>query len=382
MEVTMNCIAWRTIALGLAKRALASRNAAWLSLSLVSVSPTLAQEPRVADPHRFRIDLYADFAGLPDNPRANYLLLSNGENGFQKGLYVSGGFDRAISKVLLVSGPSQVNIVKGFPLNTDDLVFARGPYGNGMLISTVQGIDRLFPDGTSTRFASVGTPPFGPIGLDYFQGTLLAADGTGGHLVRVHPNGSSEVFATIPLPIVDPAEIFVMAKAVMTLSNSLAGPFGGPVLASNFDISVGASFVPTFLDAIFVVSADGQTVTPIATGLQGVHGLTEGPGGAFGSNVFVSQFGTAATHSGQVSILRPDGSITPFVIGIDATDVVFDTENILGGGMFIGDFNASPTGGLPGKIYRVTQIVPEPNSLSLCALGALGLAGYAQRRRR
>src|SRR5437016_5140703 len=65
-----------------------------LAAYIVSVGLAFA-DPILIDPVHFRIELYADFSLLAGNPRADGLLFSNGENGFQKGLYVAGGFDRA-----------------------------------------------------------------------------------------------------------------------------------------------------------------------------------------------------------------------------------------------------------------------------------------------
>jgi hypothetical protein len=41
--------------------------------------------------------------------------------------------------------------------------------------------------------------------------------------------------------------------------------------------------------------------------------------------------------------------------GLDAVAVAFDTENILGGGMFVSDIN---DGGGAGKIWRITAVIP------------------------
>jgi hypothetical protein len=348
--------------------------------------------PMVVDPTRFRIELYADFGILPNNPRAFQLLLSNGENGFQRGLYVSSDFDtvsagqsnsaRLTSPILRVDGPNQVSIVRDGFSSTQGLLFAQGAYGAGMLVSVPipdLEIQRLLPDGTVTTFASLGTAPFGPSDMTYFQGSLLVSDAVGGRLLLVAPDGTSSVFALIPLSI-PPPDFVSLAEGVLTLSSSAAAEFGGPLLATSLTTPLVAPVFSPFQDSIYVVSADGLTVTPIATGLDAPLSLTEGPGGDFGLNVFVSRFGNQL-DSGQVSILNPDGSITPFVVGLNATDVVFDTQGILGGGMFIAAKPATPGAELPGQIWRVT-VIPEPSTFLLLGSGTLYLLGYTWRRRR
>jgi hypothetical protein len=289
---------------------------------------------------------------------------------------VAGGFDRVDTPIVRVNGPNQAAFFKdGLPTNVG-LLFAQGAYGSGMFISEpLDGtIKRLLPNGTLTTFASNLA---GPFQMTYFQGSLLVADGIGsnGHLLRIDPDGSSHTFASTPLPPVAP-DVFSCMKSVMTLSPALAGQFGGPILAGNFDDGLGLT-----QDTIYVVSADGKTVTPIVTPVQKPSSLTEGPGGAFGSDVFVSQKGISnQNETGHVSILKPDGTLTPFMSGIDAADVVFDTKGILGGGMFISDSNGSSTGALSGRIWRVTA-TPEPSTFTLLVIGTLGLLGYARRRK-
>jgi hypothetical protein len=356
--------------------------------------PTLAS-PIVVDPG-FQIELYADLGTLPDpndtlpdNPKAFGLLLTSGENGFPKGLYVTGDF--ATSPPLLrVDGPNQVSLVKEGFVSNDTLLFPRGAYrvgptpaDDGMFItvSTELAIKRLLSDGTITTFATLGSPLFGPANMTYFpDDSLLVAGGSDGILYHVDPNGTSTPFASIPI---NSTAAISLVKGILPLSSSLATQFGGPLLASSFHKPLPGPYnFPFAVDSIFVVSADGQTVTPIATDVETPNFLREGPGGAFGSDVYVPQTGSNVNGSGRVSILRPDGSLTPFVTGINAADVVFDTEGILGGGMFISDLNSdfpNPED-MPGLIWRV-PFVPEPSSLILAGLWTFCLIGYRWLRR-
>jgi hypothetical protein len=136
-------------------------------------------------------------------------------------------------------------------------------------------------------------------------------------------------------------------------------------------------------DKIYFVSADGNSVTEVAGGFNGLELYTFGPGGAFGSDVYIAELGSNVIDDGAVSVLSPSGLVTPFITGIDATHVVFDTENVMGGGMFVAEFgNFDPDAGArrSGRIWHVT-IVPEPTSLLLLAIGGMAISAVGVRRR-
>jgi hypothetical protein len=86
-------------------------------------------------------------------------------------------------------------------------------------------------------------------------------------------------------------------------------------------------------------------------------------------------------NDGGVFTLDPNGTLTPFVTGLDATHVVFDTQGILGGGMFIADQDEALDGSKPNTIWRVTAI-PEPNTFLLLSTGLVSLLAYNWRRKR
>jgi hypothetical protein len=61
--------------------------------------------------------------------------------------------------------------------------------------------------------------------------------------------------------------------------------------------------------------------------------------------------------------MNPDGRLTRFITNIDATSVAFDSNGILGGGIFIADFNEELGA---GKIWRVIPAAEEEwNTFSL-----------------
>jgi hypothetical protein len=327
-----------------------------------SQSNLLWGDPMLVDPTHFQLQLYADFSSLPDNPKAFHLNLTPGTNGFPAGLYVTTDLLRS-TQLLRVTGPNDVTVFKDGLDNLEATLFATGAYGTGMFISEPTNLQilRLLADGSVTTFANVGTNPFGPAGMAYApDGTLLVTDFTGRSILQVSPTGSSSVFASFSGP--------ASMKALLALDPGTANRFGAPLLAGTFS---------SMNDTIFGVSADGKTITPIASGFTFLEFLTSGPGGAFGDNIFVSEFGPDVVGSGRVSILAPDGTVTPFLTGLNAADVAFDTTGILGGGMFVSDMNGD--GDLAGRIWRVTPI-PEPSSLLLLGPSILALAWFAGRR--
>jgi hypothetical protein len=133
----------------------------------------------------------------------------------------------------------------------------------------------------------------------------------------------------------------------------------------------------------------------LISGLEGLQLMTAAPGGTFGNGIYVASEGLApivANNDGGVFILEQNGnSLQPFVTGIDASQVVFDTQNILGGGMFISDFNEALSPDKLNTIWRVTPTsgnivysnpcVPEPSTvLGTLALGTLGAASTLKRK--
>lgn len=89
-----------------------------------------------------------------------------------------------------------------------------------------------------------------------------------------------------------------------------------------------------------------------STGIQGLNLIAEGPGGVFGSGLFLATIGGAANRDGSVLIVQPDGTTKTFLTGIDAGSVAFDNSGVFGGGMFVSDLNDQLGA---GKIWRIRQ---------------------------
>jgi hypothetical protein len=188
------------------------------------------------------------------------LNITKGEQGFPAGLYVTSGpvRDDRSDRLIHIDSQRHATIVKGGFTSNETLVFARGEYGNGMLITEPLNLRilRLLPNGGLTVFAELGTQPFGPAALFYdVNGQLYVTDFSSGNVLRVHPDGSNDIFVSILLP---------------ALSNrftlGVKGPYGGGGFGGGgasrdflFTVFTGGP-EPTGLGAVYSVSPDGNTI--------------------------------------------------------------------------------------------------------------------------
>lgn len=317
----------------------------------------LAGLPTLADPEKFRVEPFADLAGHPNN-WAFQLTLTEGENGFPAGLYITGGpsfqSDDDPRILFRVDAGGEVHVVENrFTNGVENLVFTKGAYGDGMLLTEPQSlkISRLRSDGSLTTFATLGTAPFGPAGMTYgSDGLIYVSDFTSGKLLRLYPNGTTEEFTTIVLAS---APVSWMKPCLYDPSSRYGGGFIVATFSSRVD-----DFEPHGLDSLYSVSTDGRKVEKLAGGFTGIGFLTLGPGGDFGKNLYIASQGSRKYADGGIYTMTPLGDVAPFMTGIDGVHVVFDTTGVLGGGMFVADMVNWVEGprNPSSKIWRVVPI--------------------------
>jgi CRP-like cAMP-binding protein len=329
-----------------------------------SISTVVRAEPMLVDPTQFEIELFMDLAPFGPEREVLQLTISPGENGFPPGLYLTTPFSLGSHSVMRISPDGDVETVLDGLQAPETILFAQGEYGDGMLIAEAGQlrIQRLTADGIVSTFAGeAGTPSFGVKAMSYgADGLLYATDFSGGRVLRVNPDGSSETFALVPGPetgTAPPGSFIVAGNKALTPTAGIA--YGEGFLTGTFSVANGPNQEFLNADKIYFVSADGQQVQELASGFNGLELYTFGPGGPFGEEVFIAEMGSNVVGDGAVSILSPTGNVTPFITGIDATHVVFDVDNVMGGGMFVAEFgNYDPDfgGRRSGRIWRVTPL--------------------------
>jgi hypothetical protein len=292
-----------------------------------------ATVPRLADPSRFEIKLFANLAAL-GRLKAFQLTLSDGEQGFPRGLYVTSGpaKDDRSDRLVRIDRQGKPSVVgRGF-LSNETMVFAHGAYGNGLLVTEplARRIVRLLPDGKRENFAVVGTEPFGPAGLFFNKDKqLLVADFSGNSVLRVLPDGKTKPLAHLPIP---PAK----AEYVDGPKGGFAGGFGGGGFGGG---GAGRDYLfSTYTDGpkpngqgkIYEISSTGDVQSIIKTGLDGLELIARSPGGKYGAGVFVPSAGNGEMNAdGGLYFLNQQKKLSPLLTGLDAVSVVFDTHNIM-----------------------------------------------------
>lgn len=359
------------------------------TLGICGFTSAAPGQPVLERPDLFRIELFADFGSLGASAGdAFQLTISPGEGGFAPGLFVTPGplTGPRGNSLYRIDAAGGIHTVTSGLEGAESMVFARGAYGSGILVSEPrsQRVRRVMPDGTVVPFASVITPgPFGPPVIAYGDdGRLYGSGGSFGddrtvnpHLYRIDFDGSSAIAATIPASLIPPPVASTVGHRMKGASSAslLAGQWqrGGGWLLSTFSTD---SAGPSELDVLISLAPDG-TAMRLAEGLSGIQLLELGPGADFGANLFLSTRGGAAFADGAVYTLSPSGLLSPFLSNIDAVHVAFDTEGVLGGGMFVAD-ETNQAGA--GKVWRITVI---PATSSATVLGAFGAIQSIRRRR-
>ena len=290
-------------------------------------------KPVLAQPERFRVERFVDLSQLGGFLKAFQLSLkSDDTGGFPPGLYITSGplLGPESDRLLRVNPDGTIDIVAEGLSSNESIVFGGGAFGAGMLVTQPRttSIIRLFPDGTSETFSQLGTPPFGPAIMERDGPLLYVSDFLGGQLLRVFPGGGFEVVTSVPLPPADVAGFKDVAQP---------NAFAGDLLLGVFTAQ-GPN--PTGLGTLYRYNLTSGLLTPVLEGLDGLELTAEGPGGPlFGSDIYVPTQGTDISADGEIVILGPDSITEPFMSAIDAASIAFDPTGVVGGGMYIADFN-------------------------------------------
>ena len=99
-------------------------------------------------------------------------------------------------------------------------------------------------------------------------------------------------------------------------------------------------------------TAAAGTPVPYATGFDGIELAAFGPGGAFGHDLYVGTAGTDTTFGGIYRVTAGGVVTRTDLWDRNAISIAFDTQGVLGGGMFFS--YQGPDFASGGAIYHVT----------------------------
>lgn len=323
-----------------------------------SSQPPALSIPVLADPYGFEIQLVTDFSDVPGVTKPFQLTVTSERNGFQAGLYVTAPFSSDVSdRLLRVTEAGEVEVVADGFNTIETIVFATPEYGRGLLYTEPPEfrVGRLSDSKELATFASFDRGSWGPTFMTYGpDGLIYVNEGSTGRVVRLHPDGSAEEFARVPLP---ESRGVAVVKGGSVLAAALRERWGGQFVVGTFTWVDGDRELPR-QDSIYVLSRDGDVVRRVVTGLSGLELMTFGPGGEFGEDLYVGTLGADVHGDGAVLRISADGRVEQFVSGVDAVSVAFDATGVLGGGMYLADMNNMPdvegsTKRHSGRIWRV-----------------------------
>lgn len=186
------------------------------------------------------------------------------------------------------------------------------------------------------------------------EGVALAPDGS---VTVIDPNG---VFA------VDSTRMTTVTIGGSSASLTGAGAWGPPAFGARLYLGDPAG------DRVAWIVA-GNVLQTFATGIGGAEGLAFGPGGAWGSDLYVADanltsLGTAANGTGRIVRVTVAGAVSTFVqdpaLLNGACALAFDGAGRFGGDLFVADI-------LGDRILRVTPA----GAVSVFASGFRNLSG-------
>lgn len=144
---------------------------------LVDVEASIPySEPWLINNEKYKINLFADF-NIEGMPKVFQLTISNGSNGFPAGMYITSGptDDERSGRLFFINTTGNVSVLSSGFKSNEALIFAKGKYGNGILITEPlqQHIQRILPSKIVNLFTTIGTPPFGPAAMTFGPDDLI-----------------------------------------------------------------------------------------------------------------------------------------------------------------------------------------------------------------
>jgi len=174
-----------------------------------------------------------------------------------------------------------------------------GPFGRYMFVGVAfsGGIYRCGDDGVAAPYALAGMDVAGlDFGKGDFGGLLYAGEWTTGNIWRLYPDGSTELFTTIP------------NIQTRYISFSDGGAFGHYLYVTNY-----------LAGEIYRVAPDGTYELFADIGSPALEGLAFSRGGAFGKYLYAGDLSL-----GEIYRVDADGSFEVWATGFDgAADIRF-----------------------------------------------------------
>ncbi len=280
----------------------------------------------------------------------------------------------------LAGGPGGVADLAGRPLVARfDAYFRTGGVATGVSVPPGHVVDRVARQGLSQPegvVAADARAPFAVLVSDAGRDRLftLTPGADLGHWLGdsrwSRPEGLAANPADARLAVLAPEGLFEVdgSRGVTQLATSATTPAGGGIAWGG----------PAFGDRIFVGDLpgnrirrfDGAAYSTFATGILGAEALAFGPGGAWGTNLYVADanLGGSTDGAGRIVTVDPAGVVSPFVSNPGllngAGALAFDAGGQFGGDLFVGDV-------LNERVLRVTSA----GAISVFATGFLDLSG-------
>ena len=361
------------------------KTAAIYCLVSMMVGSTVEAEPRIEQPG-FRVTKFTEFDLKP--LRCFGLAISNGRGGYPPGLFISTGPLPDRDRVLFADTDGKVSVFASGFVSNEGITFGRGAYGPWLYVASIKegAIYKVLPDGSREIFAADGFTKgtaedsnFGPAQLAWGpDGFMYATDYSGGKVVRVRPDGSTEVL-TNRLGEFRDKEVRSISmedsRAVAPQSTPLRAGGAKPIAFLDSAYHFDRQFEGTALVGLYNRNAAplegrliGLRLQPFAVKaeismkaveMEGLQLASSGPGGSFGYRYFVASEGIKQPDEmNDGALYSIDESWEPklFLTNLDATQAVFDAEGVLGGGMLVCDMNQELW---PEKLNTIWHVLPD-----------------------